>query len=196
MKIKIGKSTLELVEGDITAQDTDAIVNAANSSLLGGGGVDGAIHRAGGPQILQECRGLGGCPTGEARITSGGKLKARYVIHTVGPIFEDGTRGEPTLLVNAYRNSLTLALSQGITSIAFPSISTGAYGYPMKEAATIALETVGAWMKAHQDIKLVRFVLFGQRAFDVYAGVLADLGSTSRKAVLTRPSSNLLPRSG
>lgn len=196
MKIKIGKSTLELVEGDITAQDTDAIVNAANSSLLGGGGVDGAIHRAGGPQILQECRGLGGCPTGEARITSGGRLKARYVIHTVGPVFEDGTRGEPTLLVNAYRNSLTLALSQGITSIAFPSISTGAYGYPMKEAATIALETVGAWMKAHQDIKLVRFVLFGQRAFDVYAGVLADLGSTSRKAVLTRPSSNLLPRSG
>lgn len=196
MKIKVGKSTLELAQGDITAQDTDAIVNAANSSLLGGGGVDGAIHRAGGPQILEECRNIGGCPTGAARITSGGKLKARYVIHTVGPIFEDGTRGEPTLLANAYRSSLTLASSQGIASIAFPSISTGAYGYPMKEAATIALETVCAWMKAHQDIKLVRFVLFGQRAFDVYAGVLADLGSTSRKAVLTRPSSNLLPRSG
>ncbi|MDH4099608.1 MAG: macro domain-containing protein, partial [Nitrospirota bacterium] len=126
MRIQVGNATVELVEGDITRQDTEAIVNAANSSLLGGGGVDGAIHRAGGPQILEECRKIGGCPTGEARITGGGRLPAHFVIHTVGPIYRDGAHGEPELLASAYRSSLELASGKGIRSIAFPSISTGA----------------------------------------------------------------------
>ncbi len=130
-KVTINTSILELVVGDITKQETEAIVNAANSSLLGGGGVDGAIHRAGGPKILEECRKLGGCPTGEARITTGGNLKARYVIHTVGPVYHDGKRSEAELLSNAYRNSLALASQHKLRSVAFPSISTGAYGYPM-----------------------------------------------------------------
>src|SRR5512134_254831 len=139
--VQIGTSRLELVEGDITKQDTEAIVNAANSSLLGGGGVDGAIHRAGGPQILEECRKIGGCPTGEARITTGGDLKAKWVIHTVGPVYRDGRHGEPELLAGAYRNSLAVAVEHGIATVAFPSISTGAYGYPFPEAARIALGT-------------------------------------------------------
>jgi len=128
--VQIGRATLELVEGDIIRQDTEAIVNAANTSLLGGGGVDGAIHRAGGPQILEECRKIGGCPTGEARISGGGRLAARWVIHTVGPIYRDGKHDEAELLASAYRNSLRLAGERGIRSVAFPSISTGAYGYP------------------------------------------------------------------
>jgi O-acetyl-ADP-ribose deacetylase (regulator of RNase III) len=173
--VKIGTSRLELVEGDITAQDTEAIVNAANSSLLGGGGVDGAIHRAGGPQILEECRKIGGCPTGEARITTGGRLKAKWVIHTVGPIYRDGRQGEPELLANAHRNSLTLASRRGIKTVSFPSISTGAYGYPMADAARIGLETVIAFLKAHQEITLVRFVLFGQAPLRAYDAALAQL---------------------
>src|SRR3972149_6346915 len=142
VKVTINKSVLELIEGDITEQETDAIVNAANSSLLGGGGVDGAIHRAGGPKILEECRKLGGCPTGEARITPGGNLTAKYVIHTVGPIDSGGGGGEAELLANAYKNSLDLASQYKLKSVAFPSISTGAYGYPLNEAAIIALKTV------------------------------------------------------
>jgi len=172
--VQIGNARLEVVEGDITRQDTEAIVNAANSSLLGGGGVDGAIHRAGGPQILQECRKIGGCPTGEARITGGGRLAARWVIHTVGPIFRDGRHGEADLLAGAYRNSLRLASERGIKTVAFPSISTGAYGYPMAEAASIALTTAADFLNAHQDIALVRFVLFGQPALQTYEAALAE----------------------
>jgi len=175
----VGTSTLELVEGDITTQETEAIVNAANSSLLGGGGVDGAIHRAGGPQILEECRRIGGCPTGEARITSGGRLAARWVIHTVGPVYRDGKHGENELLASAYRSSLALASAHGITSVAFPSISTGAYGYPMAEAARIALSTILECLTTHPEITLVRFVLLGQPAFLAYDAALTALRPTA-----------------
>ena len=161
MKKIIGNGKIELVEGDITEQDTEAIVNAANRTLLGGGGVDGAIHRAGGPHILEECKKIGGCPTGEARITSGGRLKAAYVIHTVGPVYKDGNHGEPELLANAYRNSLEVASENGITSPSFPSISTGVYSYPIEKASRIALDTVKDYLNVSQDISLVRFVLFG-----------------------------------
>jgi len=174
-RVQVGSSVLELVEGDITEQDTEAIVNAANTTLLGGGGVDGAIHRAGGPQILEECRRIGGCPTGEARITTGGRLKARWVIHTVGPVYRDGKRGEPDLLASAYRSSLRLASERGITSLAFPSISTGAYGYPMAEAARIALTTTVDHLKAHPEITLVRFTLFGRAAYEAYETALSEL---------------------
>jgi len=175
MQRKVGKAKLELVQGDITQQDTEAIVNAANSSLLGGGGVDGAIHRAGGAQIDEECRKIGGCPPGEARITSGGRLKAKYVIHTVGPIYHGGRSGEAQTLANAYRNSLVLALQHGIKSLAFPSISTGAYGYPIAPAAAIALRTVTEYLQAHPEVELVRFVLFDQVAYDAYRQALDDL---------------------
>jgi len=175
MEIKVGKSVLELVEGDITRQDTDAIVNAANTSLLGGGGVDGAIHRAGGPQILEECRQLGGCPTGEARITTGGNLQARYVIHTVGPVYRDGVHREPELLASCYRESLKLASAKGLKSVAFPSISTGAYGYPLADAARVALKTVKAYLKEHPEIERVRFVLFGRAAYAAYEAALKEL---------------------
>lgn len=175
MQVKIGESLLELVEGDITQQDVDAIVNAANSSLLGGGGVDGAIHRAGGPRILEECRQIGGCPTGEARLTSGGNLKARYVIHTVGPVYKGGGHREADLLASCYRESLKLASSKGLNSVAFPSISTGAYGYPLAEAARVALKTVIDYLAQHPEIKLARFVLFGPAAYESYEKTLRDL---------------------
>jgi O-acetyl-ADP-ribose deacetylase (regulator of RNase III) len=175
MQVAVGKSKLELVQGDITQQDTDAVVNAANTSLLGGGGVDGAIHRAGGPQILEECRKIGGCPPGDARITGGGRLKAHYVIHTVGPVYRDGRRGEPETLANAYQNSLALASKHGIKSVAFPSISTGAYGYPIDLAAPIALETAMSYLGAHPEIALVRFVLFGSVAYEAYERALKVL---------------------
>jgi O-acetyl-ADP-ribose deacetylase (regulator of RNase III) len=175
MEVMIGGAKLELVAGDITRQDTEAIVNAANSSLLGGGGVDGAIHRAGGPKILEECRRLGGCPTGEARLTTGGNLKARYVIHTVGPIYQGGGHREAELLASCYRESLKLASSKGLTSLAFPAISTGAYGYPLTEAARIAIKTVLDYLTQHQEIRLVRFVLFGRAAFDAYEKALREL---------------------
>ena len=173
--VKIGTSQLELVEGDITRQDTEAIVNAANTSLLGGGGVDGAIHRAGGPQILEECRKIGGCPTGQAVITTGGNLKARYVIHTVGPVYQGGTRGEAALLKSAYLESLKLASARGLKSLAFPAISTGVYAYPVNEAARIALKTAMDYLKEHSDIERVRFVLFGQAMFDIFAAELKKL---------------------
>ncbi len=175
MEVKINKGILSLIEGDITKQDTDAIVNAANKSLRGGGGVDGAIHRAGGPKILEECIKIGGCETGEAVITTGGNLKAKYVIHTVGPVYRDGLHDEARLLENAYRNSLKLASSKGIKSIAFPSISTGAYRYPMEEAAEIALRTAIGYLKEHTDIELIRFVLFGKKALEVYEKKLRQL---------------------
>ena len=172
MKVQVNQSTLELVEGDITRQEVDAIVNAANSSLLGGGGVDGAIHRAAGPELLAACRPLGGCPTGQARITPGFRLKAKWVIHAVGPIYRGGQRGEAALLASAYRASLELASQHGAESVAFPAISTGAYGYPMAEAADIALQTAIDYLQEHPEVKLVRFVLFGRHAYDVVANAL------------------------
>lgn len=175
MEVRIGGSVLTLVQGDITQEETDALVNAANSGLVGGGGVDGAIHRAGGPAIMAECRRIGGCPTGQAVITTGGNLKARYVIHTVGPVYRGGTHGEVELLASAYRESLKLASARGLKSLSFPAISAGVYGYPLKEAARIALGTVIDYLKAHRDIEMVRFVLFGKQTFDAFAVVLRDL---------------------
>jgi O-acetyl-ADP-ribose deacetylase (regulator of RNase III) len=175
MGAKIGKAVLELLQGDITDQDTDAIVNAANRSLLGGGGVDGAIHRAAGPQLLAECRTLGGCETGDAKITRGYKLKARHVIHTVGPIYHSAGKKAPELLTSCYRRSLEVASQNKLKSVAFPSISTGAYGYPLEEAAPIALKTVVDYLKTHPDLQVVRFVLFGKEACQAYEKALQDL---------------------
>lgn len=168
-----GGAVLELVQGDITEQDTDAIVNAANSGLAGGGGVDGAIHRAGGPKIMEECRRIGGCPTGEARITSGGDLEARYVIHAVGPVYRDGASGEERLLASAYLSSLMLAVENGLRSVAFPSLSTGAYGYPLPDAANVALGTVVEFLQNERHgLELARFVLFDRHALQEYEKAL------------------------
>lgn len=175
MQVKVRDSLIELTQGDITAQDTDAIVNAANTTLLGGGGVDGAIHRAGGPAILEECKKIGGCRTGEVRITTGGNLKARHVIHAVGPVYRDGTHRESEFLASAYRNSLSLAGKRGLVSVAFPSISTGAYRYPLEEAARIAVETVKNFLSRFSGITLVRFVVLGEAAFEAYAKALREI---------------------
>lgn len=180
MEIKINKSSLEIIEGDITRQDTEAIVNAANTSLRGGGGVDGAIHRAGGPKILEECRQFDGCPTGEVRLTSGGNLQARYVIHTAGPVYRGGLYREPELLASCYRESLKLASAKGLKSLAFPSISTGAYGYPLDLAAQVALGTVIVYLQEHPEIELVRFVLFGKAACQAYEQALLNLNVTPK----------------
>jgi O-acetyl-ADP-ribose deacetylase (regulator of RNase III) len=175
MKITVHQSTLEIVQGDITQQDTEAIGNAANSALAGGGGVDGAIHRAGGPTLMSELRArYKGCPTGSAVITSGGNLKAKYVIHAVGPRYS-GSPKDPGLLLGAYRKSLELCTQNKISSIAFPSISTGIYGYPLEEASRIALRTVRDYLKDHPEIKLVRFVLFDSKTFDVYKESLKEI---------------------
>jgi len=175
MDVKIGTSTLSIVEGDITREETDAIVNAANSGLRGGGGVDGAIHRAGGPSILEECRKIGHCPTGQAVVTTGGNLKAKHIIHTVGPVWSGGNRNEAGLLKSAYLESLKIASKKGLKSVSFPAISTGAYGYPLNEAARIALKTAIDYLKEHQEIELVRFVLFGKPMLDVFAEQLKKL---------------------
>ncbi len=175
MQIHINGSTLELVQGDITQQDVDAIVNAANSSLLGGGGVDGAIHHAAGPELLAECRTLGGCETGNAKITRGYRLKARYVIHAVGPVYRDGKHGEPELLASAYRAALELAAQHQCASIAFPAISTGAYGYPMEEAARIAFRVIIDYLGEHPEIARVRYVLYDARALALHARVLEQV---------------------
>ena len=165
---------IETVLGDITKQtDVEAIVNAANNSLLGGGGVDGAIHRAAGRELLAECRTLNGCKTGEAKITSAYKLTCKYVIHTVGPIYRGGNSGEPQLLANAYKNSMKLALQNKIRTIAFPSISTGVYSYPLEEAAEIAVKTVNDFYMEHQnEFDCIRFVLFDDRTKQAYENAI------------------------
>src|SRR3989304_8462080 len=175
MQTIINSTILSLIKGDITQEETGAIVNAANSRLAGGGGVDGAIHRAGGPKIMEECRKIGGCPTGNAVITSGGLLKARYGIHAVGPVYHGGEKGEPELLAGAYQNSLKRASENSIRSVSFPSLSTGAYGYPFDEAAPVALKTVIEYLKVHEDIELVRIVLFGAEALRAYESALTDI---------------------
>ena len=166
-------ATIEAIPGDITQQRLDAIVNAANTTLLGGGGVDGAIHRTAGPELLEECRRIGGCPTGEARITTGYRLLAKYVIHTVGPVWGGGKGREPELLRNCYVNSLRLANEQGIASVAFPSISTGAYRYPIAQAAKIAVEAVREELSNSTSVDLVRFVCFSAADLAVYKQLLA-----------------------
>ena len=159
---------IEIFRGDITRLPVDAIVNAANSSLLGGGGVDGAIHRAAGPDLLYECRRLNGCPTGEAKITKGYNLPAAYVIHTVGPIWQGGGNNESGLLSSCYQKSLELALLKGFKTIAFPNISTGVYGYPKLEAAQIAINTVKLWLQEHKNIEKVYFVVFDEENYSLY----------------------------
>ena len=180
MEILINQAKLILVQGDITLQRTDAIVNAANSSLMGGGGVDGAIHMVGGPKILEECKKIvakqGRLPTGKAVITTGGNLPAKYVIHTVGPVWHGGANNEAQLLASAYSESLKLAEKNNLKSIAFPSISTGVYGYPVKQAAEVALQTVKSFLKNEaRSIKEVTFVLFNSKIYDVYTSTLKDL---------------------
>ena len=174
-----GAATIELRRGDITREDVDAIVNAANSSLMGGGGVDGAIHRAGGPAILEECRGIrrrrGPLPPGEAVLTTGGELPARHVIHTVGPIWAGGSAGEAETLARCYRNSLAAAAARGLRSVAFPSISTGAYGYPVRQAAAVALRAVSEALPDSAPVALVRFVLFSDGDLEVYREALQRL---------------------
>lgn len=175
MQVTIHHSLLEVVKGDITQQDTEAIGNAANSALAGGGGVDGAIHRAGGPAIMAELRAkYRGCPTGSAVITAGGNLKAKYVLHAVGPIYS-GSPKDAELLSSAYRTCLELCTRHQISSIAFPSISTGLYGYPVEEASRIALKTVRDYLKDHPEIRLVRFVLFDSKTYSTYEEALKEL---------------------
>jgi O-acetyl-ADP-ribose deacetylase len=163
---------LRAIQADITTLMVDAIVNAANSSLLGGGGVDGAIHRAAGPELVQECRRLGGCKTGDAKITRGYRLPARHVIHTVGPVWNGGDAGEPELLASCYRRSLEVAAAHGVRSIAFPGISTGIFGYPIEQAARIAVDTVQAASPANSKLDEVTFCCFSGRDLEVYLGLL------------------------
>ncbi|MGQ9558060.1 MAG: O-acetyl-ADP-ribose deacetylase [Desulfurispora sp.] len=175
----VGQTRVILLQGDITTQDTQAIVNAANSRLAGGGGVDGAIHRAGGPEIMAQCDEIrarqGGCPTGQAVLTTGGRLKAAYVIHTVGPVWRGGAHDEDRLLASAYQNSLRLAVQHGISTVAFPSISTGAYGFPLERAAAVAVRAVEEFLQEH-SLQEVRWVLFSQRDYLVYRQAWEERG--------------------
>src|SRR5579859_5824639 len=166
---------IEVREADITRLAVDAIVNAANQSLLGGGGVDGAIHRAAGPELLDECRTLGGCPTGHAKITRGYRLPAKFVIHAVGPRYRDGTHGEPALLASCYAESLNLAVANGVGSIAFPAISCGIYGYPVPDAARIAIGTVADFLATDDSIRQVVFACFGRDVLEAYRSALKDV---------------------
>ncbi len=174
-ELRIDGGVIELRLADITALEVDAIVNAANESLLGGGGVDGAIHHAGGPAILEETRKLGGCPTGEARISGAGRLPARHVIHSVGPRWSGGDRDEPALLRSAYVHSLNLARDAGVEKLAFPSISTGIYGYPVDQAASIALAAVAGHLRDATTVKSVIFALFNDRTLNAYQAALAEI---------------------
>lgn len=180
-EVHIGDAVMTAIMGDITVQDTDAIVNAANSSLMGGGGVDGAIHRAGGPAILEECKQIvarqGRLPTGQAVITGGGKMKTRHVIHTVGPVWHGGQREEPELLAGAYRESLKLAAANNLRSVSFPSISTGVYGYPVDKAAVVAAKTVAEFLREPSSVKEVVFVLFNREAYEAFTEALRNISS-------------------
>ncbi|UCF58030.1 MAG: O-acetyl-ADP-ribose deacetylase [Deltaproteobacteria bacterium] len=162
---------VQIVEGDITKQEVDAIVNAANTSLLGGGGVDGAIHKVAGPELLEETRKIGGCPTGEARVTKGYRLPAKWVIHTVGPVWAGGHKNEESLLASCYKNSFQAAQDLGVKSIAFPSISTGAYGFPLEKATEIALDETKKFLETSKTLSKVVFVCFGQKAYNTYQDV-------------------------
>ncbi len=166
---------IEVVEGDITQQRVDAIVNAANTSLLGGGGVDGAIHRAAGPDLLEECRKLGGCPTGQARITNGYRLPAKWVIHTVGPVWHGGSQGEAETLARCYRNCLAFVEPYGLRNMAFPSISTGAYGFPIERAARIAVAEAKRFLENNATLEKMVFVCFGKPAYDTYVGAIREI---------------------
>lgn len=178
MEARINACLLTLKIGDITRETTDAIVNAANSGLRGGGGVDGAIHRAGGPAILEECRKIGHCPPGSAVLTTGGRLPPQYVIHAVGPIYRDGRHDEAKTLESAYRSCLVLASRHGIKSLAFPALSTGAYGYPLQQAARIALETVVSYLNTHDDIRIVHFILYNRDTYEIFKTEMQSLLST------------------
>ncbi|HUW59520.1 MAG TPA: O-acetyl-ADP-ribose deacetylase [Candidatus Bathyarchaeia archaeon] len=171
----INGCAMEVVQGDITKERVDAIVNAANRSLLGGGGVDGAIHRAGGPEILEQCRKLNGCETGDAKLTTGGRLPARYVIHTVGPVYRGGQHGEPELLASCHRRSLEVARDHKLKTVSFPAISCGVYGYPIDEAAGIAIGTAGRFVAANPGLERVRFVLFSPEVYAAFEQALAAL---------------------
>lgn len=179
VEFKTGGCLLEIVRGDITKQDTDAIVNAANKQLAPGGGVAGAIHRAAGPELWEECKQLGGCETGEAKITSGYNLAARYVIHTVGPVYNN-TPQNAVDLENCYLNSLDLAVRHGLKSVSFPAISTGIFGYPLEEAAGVSLRAVIKFLKEHNKPELVRFVLFGEKDLNVFKKTLQEITKSSQ----------------
>ena len=185
-EVIINQAKLRLIQGDITKQDTEAIVNAANSSLMGGGGVDGAIHRAGGPAILEECKQIvarqGRLPTGKAVITTGGNLKASYVIHTVGPVWHGGNKGEPELLASAYYESLKLAADNNLASVSFPSISTGAYGYPVDRASRVAIRAVDAFLRQRAtSLREVVLVVFDSQAFTAYSLALREITGQDNK---------------